>query len=241
MFRVVLFLLLLTGISLGSSAASITFAGHEWIVRSGTGGPGPNDWDPANVRVDEQGRLHLKLTHRDGRWTCAEITSRQRFGFGRYEFEIEGAIDRWDPNVVLGLFNYPTGDVGGDETHEIDIEFARWGRPDAPPGNYTIWPVDKALKPTSKTFAFTLKGAASVHRFEWQSRRVNWESAQTDASGKSESLQSWTFAPEDAERRIAQKPMPVHLNLWLFKGRPPAEALEIEVVIRRFQYLPPRP
>jgi hypothetical protein len=43
-------------------------------------------------------------------------------GFGRYQFWIEGRVDRLDPNVVLGLLNYPTPDVGPDATNEIDID-----------------------------------------------------------------------------------------------------------------------
>ena len=38
---------------------------------------------------------------------------------------------------------YPTPDVGPDGTHEIDIEFAKWGVPDAKIGNYTVWPVKR--------------------------------------------------------------------------------------------------
>ena len=49
-------------------------------------------------------------------------------GFGRYQFQVIGRIDQLDPNVVLGLFKYPTPDVGPDGTNEIDIEFAQWGR-----------------------------------------------------------------------------------------------------------------
>ena len=81
---------------------------------------------------------------------------RKRLGFGRYQFQISGRIDRFDDNVVLGLFNYPTGDVGPDATHEIDIEFARWGDAKNPIGNYTVWPVEKSLKQVSKSFPFDL-------------------------------------------------------------------------------------
>ena len=41
--------------------------------------------------------------------------------------QVNGRLDQLDDNVTLGLFSYPTGDVGPDGTHEIDLEFARWG------------------------------------------------------------------------------------------------------------------
>jgi hypothetical protein len=108
-----------------SPAKTIRFAGYEWIVKSGINrGPGPNNWNENNVWVDQGGYLHLKLTKQGNRWYGAEVLSRDRLGFGRYQFWIVGRVDRLDPNVVFGLFNYPTPDVGPDGTNEIDIEFA---------------------------------------------------------------------------------------------------------------------
>ena len=115
-----------------AQAATIEFSGYEWTVRSGRGGPGPNLWEETNVWVDASAALHLKIAHREGKWSCAEVTLQKRLGFGSYEFQIKGLIDRLDDNVVLGLFNYPTRDMGPDGTHEIDIEFARWGRRTTP-------------------------------------------------------------------------------------------------------------
>jgi hypothetical protein len=111
---------------------TIQFSGYEWIVRdhgSDLSGPGPNLWDGSNVWVDESGDLHLKLTHTEDGWHSAEVTMTQRLGFGRYQFQVIGPIDQLDPNVVLGLFNYPTEEVGPDGTNEIDIEFAHWETP----------------------------------------------------------------------------------------------------------------
>jgi hypothetical protein len=109
---------------------TITFSGYQWDVRADTGGPGPNIWDAGNVQVDDEGRLHLKITKNTGaagktEWHCAEINTQQRLGLGRYQFQVIGRIDKLDRNVVLGLFNHPTrGDVGRpDGTNEIDIEF----------------------------------------------------------------------------------------------------------------------
>ena len=108
---------------------TVLFCGYEWSVRSGRGGPGPNSWDDNNVWLDDSGALHLKISHRDGQWSCAEATMRKRLGLGIYEFQISGGIDRLDDNVVLGLFNYPTSDIGSDATHEIDIEFPAGAQP----------------------------------------------------------------------------------------------------------------
>jgi hypothetical protein len=33
--------------------------------------------------------------------------------------------------------------------------------------------------------------------------------------------------------------MPVHLNLWLFKGLPPKDGREVEIVVQAFEFTPP--
>lgn len=218
-------------------ADTLDFAGFRWTVRSGKGGPGPNTWDRRNAWLDASGHLHLKLVIRDGIWTCAEVTLQRRLGFGRYEFEVEGPLDRLDENVVLGLFNYPPRDVGEDATREIDIEFARWGNARHPIGNYTVWPVDKALKQTTRTFDFSLTSSISTHRFEWKAEQVSFRSWQGTGEGGREIFR-WEFRPADADRRLARQPMPVHFNLWLFQGQPPRNGQEVEVILRGFRFAP---
>lgn len=219
-------------------AERIVFGGYTWTVRSGRGGPGPNTWDARNVWLDAATNLHLKIAQREGVWSCAEVTMQQRLGFGRYQFQTVGRLDRFDDNVVLGLFNYPTRDVGSDATHEIDIEFARWGNARNPMGNFTVWPVESNSKQVSKSFAFALAGDEATHRFTWSPSRILFLSANGHRDDDSEALATWTYSPAEPARWISQQPMPVHLNLWLFQGRPPKDGQEVEVVIREFQYRP---
>lgn len=219
-----------------AQSREIGFGGTTWTVRSAQGGPGPNTWDARNVWLDASTNLHLKITHRDGQWSCAEVTMKGRRGFGRYQFQTIGRIDRLDDNVVLGLFNYPTGDVGPDATHEIDIEFARWGEAKNPIGNFTVWPVAKDLKQVSKSFPLNLAGDEATHRFVWSREQILFQTLRGHRDDDREELNRWVFRPEDPTRRIARLPMPVHINLWLFKGRPPRDGREVEVVIRGFEF-----
>lgn len=217
----------------------ISFSGIDWNVRrSGSGGPGPNRWDERNVWVDERGELHLKLEERDGNWYCSELQTQKPLGFGRYQFWIVGRLDDLDPNVVFGLFNYPTRDVGPDGTHEIDIEFARWGRKSTPIGNFTVWPTRKGLKQTSHSFAFTLNGDQSTHRFVWSSTGVSFQSLHGHVDDDQNEYSSWKFAPTEPADAIAQKEMPLHINLWCFKGRPPTDGKPVELIVRAFKFSP---
>jgi len=220
---------------------TIKFSGYDWNVKSSDlMGPGPNRWNPANVWVDGKGWLHLKITQKDGKWECAEVASLQRFGFGTYEFEIAGPsrIDQFDINTVLGLFNYPTPDVGGDGTNEIDVEFAHWGMEKAPPGNFTVWPPVKEAHNNTHPFSFALKSNSSTHSFTWTTNGVVF--ASTNGSGRNAAkgapLQEWSYTPENSAERIPQHPMPVLMNLWLFRGHAPTDGKDVEIVVQRFRF-----
>ena len=230
---------LLMALGATSWGATISFSGHTWVIRSsGRSGPGPNYWEPNNVFVDTNGYLHLRLTQRDGKWYCAELYTRERLGFGRYEFWLTGPVDKLDHNVVLGLFNYPTSDVGPDATHEIDIEFAQWGNRSAPIGNYTVWPATNSVRRQSKSFAFTPAGDSSQHSFTWTTTNVVFESCGEQGGNQTRRLASWVFQPPNPAACISQKAMPVHINLWCFQGKPPSDAKEVELIVRDFKFTP---
>jgi hypothetical protein len=233
-------LLVGTFLALGlfAPAKDIQFGGYDWAVRSGRGGPGPNAWDENNVWLASATNLHLKISQRNGSWFCAEVTMKKRLGFGLYHFQTIGRLDLLDDNVVLGLFNYPTGDVGPDGTHEIDIEFARWGRAGNPMGNFTVWPVERGRRQVSKSFPFSLAGDQMTQRFAWSSNQVFFQSLKGLRDDDHEELSRWIYSPQERTRSISQQAMPVHINLWLFKGLAPKDGQEIEVIIRDFRFTP---
>lgn len=222
-----------------SHAGTISFSGYTWEVRpSGRGGPGPNYWDPNNVWVDSNGYLHLRLTQRNGRWYCSEVYTQNRLGFGRYQFWLIGRVDKLDRNVVLGLFNYPTPDVGPDGTNEIDIEFAKWGSSFAPAGNYTVWPTTTSVSHRTKSFPFSLKGDWSTHRFTWSSTRVFFQSQDGHYDDNSYQFAKWLYQPRKPATYVPQKPMPVHINLWCYNGHGPSNGQQVELIISAFKFTP---
>ncbi|HYT29055.1 MAG TPA: glycoside hydrolase family 16 protein [Ktedonobacteraceae bacterium] len=118
---------------------TIEFSGNQWVVKDGgeeRRGPGPNYFSssPENVWVDSQGQLHLKITNRNNRWYCAEVSLEKPLGYGTYEFFVNGRFDQLDPHVVDGLFLYE------DDAHEIDIEFGRWGKRSGENLQYVLQP-----------------------------------------------------------------------------------------------------
>ena len=228
-------------LSAPAHAQKLQWSGLEWEVKSGDGlGPGPNHWRRENVWVDKQGRLHLRIKNDKGVWTCGEVQSVKKFWFGEYRFEIVGRPDKFDPNIVLGLFHYPTADIGPDGTNEIDIEFSHWGDPAYPIGNYTVWPADAAIKQTSHTFSMALSGDFSTHSYRWQADSIVFGAF--DGRGPdAKSLAAWTFRPTNPQAVIGQKPMPLLLNLWLMSGHAPTDGKNVEIIIAKVVTPKPRP
>jgi hypothetical protein len=215
----------------------ISFSGYEWSVRNTKEkqGPGPNYFSDSCVHLDDHGWLHLwiKKNPASGVWICPEITSIRKFGFGEYRFIVEGAIDHFDKNIVLGLFNYS----GNDGLDEMDIEIARWGNPHYPNLNFTIWPAKKdSVKNSSTTHEFILKSNLSCHYFRRNADTVICSSFDGDTSDPKNLIFSSTFV--NPASSISQLVMPVHINFWLFDGNPPADQHAVEVVIRSFTFNP---
>ena len=103
-------------------AAALQWAGRSWTVTNG-GMAGVANGSPSNVSVDDNGYLHLKITKSGTTWTAAELFTTEKLGFGTYQWQVDAPIDRFDKNVVLGLYPYgPAAGIGSDGTNEIDIE-----------------------------------------------------------------------------------------------------------------------
>jgi len=225
------------GLPHSACAKSLYFAGYSWNVRGdGVGNPANNTWKRDNAWVDARGRLHLRLTNDHGHWSSAEVEMDRRLGYGIYQFQLDSRVDMLDKNVILGLFNYPTDDVGPDRTNEIDIEFARWGEAVNNPLNFTVWPADLQHKPSGQTFAPAMTAAQTTHRWIWRRKSIRFQSTLGHFDDNRHPLADYTFAPADFINAISRSPMPVHINLWM--KAPPSDGRTVEIVISSFKYTP---
>jgi O-antigen ligase len=89
------------------TSKTLHFSGYDWTVRDG-GKIGNDRWSGSNAWVDEQDRLHLRVTNVKGQWQGAEVQTRDRLSFGRYEFQTTPVTGTQDGNVNLDLFNHAT-------------------------------------------------------------------------------------------------------------------------------------
>ncbi|HEY4104583.1 MAG TPA: hypothetical protein VGM44_11865, partial [Polyangiaceae bacterium] len=195
---------------------------------------------PNNVSVDENGYLHLKITNNGGTWTAAEIFSSDKLGFGTYQWQVDGPIDKFDQNVVLGLFPYgPAAGIGADGTNEIDIEYAFWGHPTGTNGDWTDYP-NSGKTIGEKSYKFSLNGGTfSTSRFIWSSSSIQnfLINGFEPVTSTNNLLNSWTYAPTDPSTNIPQQAMPLGMNLWCFDA-PPSDGKNVEVVVRDFEFVP---
>ena len=212
-----------------AQARTLEFSGYEWIVKTSDGeqvGPGPNYFSDSeeNVWVDSEGRLHLKIMQRDGRWYCAEVISTENFGYGTYRFYTESRIDQIDQNAVLGLFTWD--DDPAYHHREIDIEFSRWGQTENDNAQFVVQPYTKS--DNIHRFNVELSDTHSTHSFDWKSDEVFFQSTHGDY------IESWSYYIDQ------DIPLPgnenARMNLWLFGGEPPSEA--VEVIVSAFEFIP---
>ncbi|WP_228085158.1 glycoside hydrolase family 16 protein [Mucilaginibacter sp. JRF] len=219
------------------ASATIQFSGYTWNIKntgSSTMGPGPNYWNKDNVWVDSNGWLHLKVSKNTttNRWECAEVISTQTFGYGTYQWQVDGPLNALDKNVVLGFFNYN----GVDGLHEMDIEFARWGVQANQPLNYTIYPASTGNPTFHQTYNFSLDdGTYTTHRFTRTANSVVFKSLGGFYDNDTNLFATSTCAPPYSVSTVS---MPVYMNLWLFQGMVPSDNSSVEIVIHSFKFTP---
>jgi hypothetical protein len=218
------------------AATTVQFSGYTWTIRntgSSSEGPGPNIFSGSNAWVDSNGWLHLKISKNTstGKWNCAEIYSNQSFGYGTYQWQVDGPIGSLDKNIVLGLFNYS----GNDGFDEMDIEFARWGNSAWPNLNYTVWPAQSGFSDWNYTKDFTLTGGTyTTHRFTRSASSVVFKSLNGFYNDDTNLFATATCT--SPAWSISTLNMPVHMNLWLFNGNAPSDGKEVEIVIHNFKF-----
>ena len=235
-FSSVLLLSLTARMQLSATPEMIRWQGYEWHVRAAKSqGPGPNDWDRSNVRVDDKGFLHLKITNAGGKWSCAEIWTSAPLGFGTYQCQVEGRIDHLDPNIVFSMFSY----AGPDGTKEIDIEYAKWGNAKEKNSWWTVYPNDTQGKKESHGFNLSLDGAFTTQRYAWSAEGVHYWvlGGHQPIDSVTDKIEEWNHRPSDAKHSITQNKIPLHFNLWLFEGKPPTDGKEVEIVVKTFAFV----
>jgi hypothetical protein len=232
--------LILISLSSSTHAQTISWSGRQWKVTSG-GMAGVAKGDPANLTIDNHGYLHLNIAQRDGKWTASEVFTIERFGFGTYQWVVEGNVYDMDKSTVLGLFPYgPVHHLGADAENEIDIEFSKWNNTcHGCNADFTVYPSTGNRKPDGKSAwedNFHVEGGTlTTARVEWASDHIVFTmmNGAQPIGTTAEVIKTETYSSDN--KNIPQVPMPVGINLWCFRETPAASQ---SVIIRNFEFSP---
>ncbi|QQE09960.1 hypothetical protein JD969_10560 [Planctomycetota bacterium] len=222
----------------------IEFSGYKWRVKGKEKekryGPGNNYFGSGekNVHVDEAGRLHLKITYREGKWEAAEVALVDVLGHGLYEFRLDSRVDVLDPNVIFGLFLWEYQESYENAwrhnvANEFDLEFGIWKDKRRKPAQYVCQPAEM-----DNIHHFDLdlsEERKSTHSFEWTEHRMTCKSWYTHAEHPKQKqlITYWSYSGVGIPKG---KPR-VHLNFWPDR-EPPSDGEEHEVVITSFRFVP---
>eukprot|EP01084_Bolivina_argentea_P259379 437641_1 len=215
---------------------ALTWQGLDWTIKSGTGGPGPNNWASNNVWIDKNNNLHLNITYDSTtkKWSCAELYTNNALSFGTYQWWVVSSLE-FDQNVVLGLFFYE----GPDGVNEIDIEFSKWSQPNNKNNaDYNVYPATNGNKNTAILWNIKLNdGTYSTQRMVWNQQYIEYWAigGHYNITQTVNVMEHWKFAPNDWKNLVPQENMRLHMNFWLVGGKPPSDQQPVEVILSGLQ------
>ncbi|CAF1464456.1 unnamed protein product [Didymodactylos carnosus] len=156
--------------------------------------------------------------------------------FGTFRWFVEGAVDKFDPNVVLGLFTYG----GVDYINEIDIEVAKWGatKPDASNMGFTVYPnTFNSSKSIQLVKRVSPNETYTTHQFTWTSDKVSFLVQDGFMESPNQNILYSYQTPKNFASSVPYTSAPVYMNLWLMEGRAPIDGKEMEIIIHDFKYI----
>ncbi|MBF0361701.1 MAG: hypothetical protein HQK49_11855 [Oligoflexia bacterium] len=232
----------------------INFAGYTWIVKNKKkhpAGPGGNFFsdEKDSVWVDNKGWLHLTIKLKNGRWYCSEIYSEKVLGHGTYLFKFAPHFTNWDKNLVLGMFTWDgVSDTSTiNSNREIDIEISTWGVESTLNSLYTLQPTDYRGERNGISFSLDTNNKEDIyHGLNWEKNQILFFSfydydgynPQIGRPIQNKIQKEWRYlGPLNPPANDRQQ---IRINFWLFKGIPPSDGLEKEIIVKDFFFIPIR-
>eukprot|EP00121_Abeoforma_whisleri_P004257 Awhi_evm1s3847 len=223
--------------SLDESRTHISWAGHEWNVKTCNGcAPANNKFSIENVILNDDDTLTLKVEQRNGQWYNAEIWSFSPLGYGNASITIvDSSSDFLDINTIMAFYTYDTERPSTDYS-ELDIELSHFGFPDRKSshqyGQYVIQPY---LDPTNM-YNFNMPQGLSGTNLSmyWtnidNNPTVEFQSMILDSDNTPTSIK-WKKDIYTSTDELT------HISLWSFNGKPPSSQ-ETQWVKIKFNFEP---
>jgi hypothetical protein len=206
----------------------IHFGGYDWEVRqiSSNWGGKLNPYDPRNAWVDDAGFLHLKITHRDEQWFCADVRLNESLGQGSYSFTIRN-VSGLDPAAILRLYTWDHFKLFNGE---LSVDISRWGDPNSKNGQFVVHP---SYEPHN-IHRFEAPPGLLTFGFEWVSGRVSFNAFRGRTTENRNVLTKQTFTsgiPQPGGGNI-------HISFYRYGNSTIPMKEPGEVIVEAFRYIP---
>lgn len=208
------------------------FSGYDWNVQtaSATRGGVNNLYDADNVWTDASGALHLRITKKSDKWTCAHLIMTRSLGYGTYVFVVRDT-SHLEPAAVLSMHTFDQW--GGDQHYrEMDIEISRWG--DATNKNNAQYGIQPFYVP-GNTAQFTEPSRTLTHTLVWEPGRASFRTSRgSSPRAGTPALYEHIFTSGVPS---AGKEFLEFMLYTVVSDKNPLQK-DAEVVIEKFEYLP---
>lgn len=211
----------------------LKFSGYDWAVRTieSMRGGSENAYDPDNAWTDASGALHLRITHRSGRWYCAQVALTRSLGYGTYILRVRD-VSHLEPAEVFSMYTFD--EFHGDEYYrEMDVEMSRWGdAADQSNAQYSIQP----FYVPGNVYRFKAPAGPLTYTIHWKSRSVTFKIVRSPHDGGTPSAvvaehEFTSGVPSPGQEKVM-------LQVYLVpSGKYPLQEGG-EVIIDKFEYLP---
>lgn len=210
---------------------SLKFSGYDWSVRTIESDKGglSNLYDRENAWTDAGGALHMRITKKSDRWSCAEIFLNRSLGYGTYSVTLRDT-SQLEPAAVFGMFTF---DDSTSDQHFREMDAEVGGR-DAVNRNNAQYEIQPLYIP-GNLFTFSAPAGPLTFVLNWESghatfKTVRGRSARAVAQLVSEhEFSSGIPAPGKAVPRLIFFVVPRDKYPMQKPG---------EVVVEKFEYLP---
>lgn len=202
----------------------VDFSGYQWRLRDAPSSRGgQNPYSSSNIRVDEEGAMHLRISKTETDWSCAEASMTRNLGYGTYEMVVRG-LDTLELAAVFDMFTYDYAS-GTLHNREMNIEISHWGDPANKNAQYMLQPYYIA----DNVHRFNIPAGTLTFSLRWEQDRATFRTLRGSTVVSEYAFTAGVPAPGIESMRVA---------LYIFRNSPAKLQHPMEVVIERFTYFP---
>lgn len=211
---------------------ALQFSGYDWTVRTVAADRGGvnNLYDADNAWTDAGGALHLRISKKEDRWTCAQTVLTRSLGYGTYVVETRDT-SHLEPSVVLSWHTFDEW-AGEQYYREMGVEFSRWG--DAKAVNNAQFDL-QPFYISGNVAPFTAPSGTLTQSLRWEPGRISFETVRGSSVHRGEQVVSqhvFTSGVPSPGREQFQ------FMLYVVASDKNPLQRQTEVVVDKFEYLP---